>query len=78
MFISQINTAIKKKQIKSIDPKQLFVNLMSMCVYPFLAKPLLMKLYNLDEKGFVRFIKKRKKEIPEFIIDSIKLNSKSL
>lgn len=77
LFISQINSAIKSKLIKSVDPRQLFVNLMSMCVYPFLAKPLLMKIYNLDEKGFVKFINKRKKEIPEFIIDSIKLKRKS-
>jgi len=75
VFVKQINDAVKNKQIKKTDPKQVFVNLMSMCVYPLLAKPLLMKIYNLNEKSFVKFIQKRKKEIPEFVINSLKIEN---
>ena len=73
VFLAQINKAVKEKLIKPVDPKQLFINLMSMCIFPVLAKPMLMQIYGLDEKGYARFLGKRKTEIPEFIIDSIKL-----
>lgn len=73
VFINQINSAVKKKEIMPVDPNHLFINLISMCIFPILAKPIIMQAFNLNEKGFRRFIEKRKKEIPEFIIESIRI-----
>ncbi|MBV6477562.1 MAG: hypothetical protein HGGPFJEG_00301 [Ignavibacteria bacterium] len=77
VFIAQIRKSVKNKEIKKTDPRQLFINLMSLCIYPIIAKPLIMKIYDLNEQGFNRFINQRKKEIPEFIINSIKINKNS-
>lgn len=73
-FSSQVEEAVKSGIIKPIDPKQLIVNLMSMCIFPFAAKPVIKVLVNLDEESYSLFLEQRKKEIPVFIINAIKVN----
>ena len=73
-FSSQVETAVKSGIIKQIDPKQLIVNLMSMCIFPFAAKPVIKALVNFDEENYSLFLEQRKKEIPVFIINAIKVN----
>ena len=58
--------------IKKISPIQLLLNLLSMCIFPFVAKPLILVNVELDEFQFRSIMEQRKKEIPRFIIDSIK------
>lgn len=74
VFILQIKDAVKEGVIKPVDPAQLFVSLLSMCIFPFAAKPMIMGAFGMSEDAFVKFIKKRKLEIPKLIINSIKLS----
>ena len=66
-----------KKEISSannyIDAEQLIINMLSLCIFPIIAKPILKGiLFNNDENKYLEFIEKRKKEIPKFVINSIK------
>jgi len=72
IFIAQIKKGINDKIIIPLDPMQLFINMMSMCIFPFIAKNMIMITYRFSQKQFDQFIESRKKEIPEFIINSIK------
>ncbi|MCK5822464.1 MAG: TetR/AcrR family transcriptional regulator [Bacteroidales bacterium] len=73
LFLNEITTAVDKSIIKPIDPRQLIINLISLCVFPFIAKPLAQALiFNNEEKEFLNFIEKRKIEVAEFIINSIR------
>ncbi len=70
----QLDTEIEKQTIRSISVEQLIVNIMSLCIFPFAAKPILMKLFfDDDKKQFKEFIKERKTEVADFVIQSIKL-----
>ncbi|MBS1654989.1 MAG: TetR/AcrR family transcriptional regulator [Bacteroidetes bacterium] len=71
-LIEQIEKEIKKGAIKRISPLQLLMNLISMAVFPFVGKPMFMANLGLDELQFRAVMEQRKKEIPKFIIDSIK------
>jgi hypothetical protein len=71
-FLQQIEREIKKGTIKRISPLQLLMNLLSMTIFPFVAKPMFMKNLGLDELQFLSIMEQRKKEIPKFIIDAIK------
>jgi len=73
IFIRQIREAIKSEEILPVDPVQLFINLISLCIFPFLARPLISNVFGMNEAGFEKFLNKRKKEIPEFIINSIRI-----
>jgi len=76
IFKRQINDAVKKKLIDPIDPVQLIINMIAMCIFPVIWKPIIMKIFGMSEKAFIEFIKLRKKEIPRFIINSIKKSVK--
>ena len=72
-FIEQINNAIKDELIIPIDPRQLITNIISMSIFPFAGRPILMGLFKLDEESYYQFIESRKKEVPKFIINAIKV-----
>lgn len=72
-FKIQVKAAVDKKLIRPIDGGQLLINIMSLCVYPFVAKPMIKAVQELDDAQFDKMIKKRKQEVTDFIIDAIKL-----
>lgn len=72
-FVLQLNEAIKNKEIKPIEPIQLLVNSMALCVFPFLAKPIIQLVSQMDNAEFRAMIEDRKQSVPKFIIDSIKI-----
>jgi TetR/AcrR family transcriptional regulator len=71
-FLQQIEREIKKGKIKRISPLQLLMNLLSLTIFPFVAKPMFQKNLGIDELQFSSIMEQRKREIPKFIIDSIK------
>jgi hypothetical protein len=57
-----------KKEIETggmapIEPEHFVVNLMSMCSYPLIAKPLIQNMFSYDDKTYKNFLKERKKVI---------------
>jgi AcrR family transcriptional regulator len=70
-FLAQIEREVKKGTIKRISPLHLLINLISLTIFPFVAKPMFQKNLGLDELQFRSVMEQRKKEIPKFIIDSI-------
>jgi TetR/AcrR family transcriptional regulator len=71
-FLAQIDREVRKGTIKKISPLHLLINLISMSIFPFVGKPMIQFTMGLDELQFRNMMQQRKKEIPKFIIDSIK------
>jgi TetR/AcrR family transcriptional regulator len=71
-FLTQIQEEVAKGTIKNISPLQLLMNLLSMTIFPFIGKPIFQMTLGIDELQWRMIIEQRKKEIPKFIIDSIK------
>ncbi len=71
-FIEQVQQEVKKGTIKSIHPAHLYMNIMSMCVFPFLGKPMMQFMTKLTDKEFNQLMEERKKLVSQLIIDSIK------
>ena len=71
-FQKQINSEIKKGNIKSISAEQLLINIQSLSIFPFIAKPMLKKVMQKSEKDYQEMIQVRKKELATFIINAIK------
>ena len=69
----QIQKEVKAGIIRPVDFRQLMVSVISMCIFPFAAKPMLMKLLFKDnESAWDNFIEERKQFIPELIKESLK------
>lgn len=71
-FLEQIEKDIRKGTIKRIQPVHLLMNLLSMTIFPFVARPMITRNLHLSESQFRNAMEERKKEIPRFIIDSIR------
>ena len=71
-FLAQIEREVKNGTIKKISPLHLLINLISLSVFPFVAKPMIQFTLGLDEMQFKNVMAQRKKEVSKFIIDSIK------
>lgn len=69
-----INKAIADKVIKPIDPHQLIINTISLCIFPFAAKPMVENVILKDvEVDYTNLMEERKTHIVEFIMNSIKV-----
>jgi len=74
IIIDNFNDEIKKGNIKAIDSRQLIINIISMCIFPFVSKPVIKGLFfNNNEEEFNVFIEERKKQITDFIINAISI-----
>jgi len=69
----QIAEEVSKRTIRSIEARDLFINIQCLTIFPFIGKPMMMRIFGLDEQGFLDMLEHRKKEIPEIIWNSIKL-----
>jgi len=70
--INIIRQEIKKGMIADIDPYQLMVNMLAMCIFPFAARPMIQGfIFKNDAKTFELFLEKRKTEVADFIIKAI-------
>ena len=71
-FLDQIEKEVKNGTIKKIHPLHLLMNLLSMTIFPFVAKPMMIRNMRMNDLQFRQAMEQRKKEIPKFIIDAIK------
>jgi TetR/AcrR family transcriptional regulator len=71
-LLQQIDQEIKAGIIKPINPLQLLLNTLSLCIFPFLASPMVQLITGMDTKMFKALMEERKKLVPQLIIESIK------
>ena len=60
-----------------MDPRQVILNLLSLCIFPFAARPVVTEiLYNGDNEAYISAMKERKKLIP-LIVKQIMMQNPS-
>ena len=74
LFINDIKTAISLGIIHPVDPKQLIINIIGLCVFPVAAKPIIKTMLNFNDEDYLSFVEVRKKEVSKFIINAIKVH----
>ncbi|WP_052108517.1 TetR/AcrR family transcriptional regulator [Polaribacter sp. Hel1_85] len=72
-FKKQVALEIDKGIIKPINGEQLFINIMALNVFPFVAKPLIQTLIGVEDEEFEKIVEERKTSAADFIINSIKI-----
>ncbi len=72
-FKIQIEKAVSEEKIRPIEAEQLFINILALNIFPFIGAPLLKGFINASDKEYKKILNKRKTEVAEFIIKSIKL-----
>lgn len=68
----QIKARVKEGTMRPISPEQFVVNLLSLSVFPFAARPMLNVALGFDDKKFETFLNARRKELPGFILAGLR------
>jgi len=73
-FFSIVQKEVDEGRIKPIEPRSFFINMMALIIFPIAAKPMFLRiLYKNDKREYDQMLRKRLEEIPEFIINAIKV-----
>ncbi|AKQ45717.1 hypothetical protein TH63_08735 [Rufibacter radiotolerans] len=72
-FAEQVQQEVALGSIRPIHPFELYLNMMSLCVFPFLGRPLMQHMTGLGQDQFLAMMEARKREVPAFVIHSLRL-----
>lgn len=72
-FKNQVNEKVEEGVIRPIKAEQLFINIISLNIFPFIGAPLLKGFVNVNDGTYKQLMEDRKTEIADFIINSIKI-----
>jgi TetR/AcrR family transcriptional regulator len=62
-FVRDLLDEMEQGTIVRMSPEQFLINIVSLCSYPLIARPLLQQVFDLDDAAYLDFIKKRKEQI---------------
>ena len=57
--------------LRRMSAEQFVVNILSLCIFPFIARPLIETMFNMDDDRFEQFIDERREEIPTFVLGAL-------
>ena len=70
----QLENDIKENKIRTIDARSLLINMLALCVFPVVARPVLTGvLFENDSKAYEKFLSQRKDLVKEFIKNALLL-----
>ena len=73
IFLNQIRSEMDKGNIIRMDPREFTINLLSLVVFPFAAKPVLLRmLFRGNNQAYTRFLEERKASLKAYFLNSIK------
>ncbi|MEQ8705370.1 MAG: TetR/AcrR family transcriptional regulator [Phaeodactylibacter sp.] len=71
-FIMQVQQEVAAGNIQPVNPVGLVMNLLSLCVFPFLARPMFQGMMQIDQATYDEMMEARKREVAAFVIRSIR------
>lgn len=67
----QIVAAVDAGDIRPIEPEQFLVHLLALCVFPFVARPMVQTLTGMDDARYREFLLHRKQTVVRFFFDAL-------
>ncbi|MCA0238511.1 MAG: TetR/AcrR family transcriptional regulator [Bacteroidetes bacterium] len=72
VFIRQVEEEIAAGRIRAVNPYHLAVNVIAMCVFPFIARPMIRFAMGLNSAELKSFLEERKTQVTEFVLASLR------
>jgi len=69
---AQIDARVVRGAMQPIAPQTFMVNLMSLCIFPFAAAPMLKAVTGMDDAAFAAFMDARRRELPAFFLGALR------
>jgi len=71
-FTKQVQNEVEQGNIRPLSAEQLFINILSLNIFPFVAKPLIIAFTSTNNTTYKQLMEERKSEVANFIINAIK------
>ena len=71
-FYLDIEKAKAEELLTDIDTKTVIINILSLCIFPVAAKPVISGIFNMKDDEYMNYLESRKKSVAEFVIKAIK------
>ena len=73
-FLLQMQQEMEAGNIRKVDPMHLFLNIIGMTVFPFIAKPIFVTVFEVSNKDFDLMMSERKNIILGFLRNALDIN----
>ena len=67
----QIDDEAARGMIRSIKAEHLMVNIIAMCIFPFVARPIVQNIFDMTNDEYQAYLESRQTEIVDFVLKSI-------
>lgn len=75
--INKMESEQRKEFGSLMDPRQVIINILSLCIFPFAARPVVTEiLYNGDNDAYIAAMKQRKQILPRLVDKFMMQNNK--
>jgi hypothetical protein len=58
--------------IKKVNPLHLIINIISMCIFPFIAQPMIQNVMKISDEDYALFLSQRKEQVSLFVHAALK------
>lgn len=72
VFFQQVESEVAAGRIRPTQPQHLLVNMVSLCIFPFVAKPMLRIVIGMNTQDMRVFLAEREEEVLRFIMASLR------
>lgn len=69
---AQIEEHVAAGKMRPMTTEMFMVNLVSLCIFPFMARPMLAAVLGVKGDHFQDFIEQRKRDLPEFFLNGLR------
>ena len=69
---AQIDAGVRAGVLRPMTPEDFIVNLMSLCIFPFAARPMISALLGMNDAAFERFIARRRRSLTAFFLGALR------
>ena len=78
VFIEQVEAAVANQTIIPTQPFHLIADILGLCIFPFIAKPMLQFMSGMNEADFKQFISERKEHVTQMILNGLLIKSPNI
>ena len=72
MLFEKLKKSMLDEKLEKTDVSELFINILALCIFPVIARPMLQHIFDFSDEQYDHFIEKRKKTLPRFIMNTIR------
>jgi TetR/AcrR family transcriptional regulator len=69
---AQLDAGARDGALRPMDPEHFVVNLFSLCIFPFAARPMLGIVLGMDDARFAAFLADREREVTAFFLHALR------